>query len=124
MESKKLRFYLDQMFSSDVAQTLREQGYEVIRALETGQARADDQEILEKAISQDRILITLDEHFGDWVVLPLNQHPGVIRLKVNPATSEKVPKLLLPFLSVHTPDQFRNHLIILSEKRAKWILTG
>jgi len=112
------------MFSSDVAQVLREQGYEVVRTLETGQARADDEEILEKAISQDRVLVTLDEHFGDWVILPLNRHPGVIRLKVNPATSEKVLKLLLPFLSLHTPDQFRDHLIILSEKRAKWILTG
>jgi predicted nuclease of predicted toxin-antitoxin system len=112
------------MFSSDVAQALREQDYEVIRTLETGQGRADDQDIMDKAISQGRILVTLDEHFGDWVILPLNQHPGVIRLKVNPATSEKVLKLLLPFLSRHTPDQFRNHLIILSEKRAKWVLTG
>jgi predicted nuclease of predicted toxin-antitoxin system len=112
------------MFSSDVAQALREQGYEVIRTLETGQARADDEEILDKAIFQDCILVTLDEHFGDWVILPLNRHPGVIRLKVNPATSEKVLKLLLPFLSRHTVDQFRDHLIIISEKRAKWILTG
>jgi predicted nuclease of predicted toxin-antitoxin system len=124
LESKKPRLYLDQMFSSDVAQALREQGYEVVRTLETGQARADDEEVLEKAISQDRVLVTLDEHFGDWVILPLNRHPGVIRLKVNPATSEKVLKLLLPFLSLHTCDQFRDHLIILSEKRAKWILTG
>ena len=90
MESEKPRLYLDQMFSSDVAQALRQQGYEVVRTLETGQARADDEEILEKAISQDRVLVTLDEHFGDWVILPLNRHPGVIRLKVNPATSEKV----------------------------------
>jgi len=112
------------MFSSDVTEALREQGNDVIRTSEIGQARADDEEILNKAIFQDRILITLDEHFGDWVILPLSRHPGVIRLKVNPTTSEKVLKLLLPFLGRHTPDQFKNHLIILSEKRAKWILTG
>jgi hypothetical protein len=23
-------------------------------------------------------------HFGDWIVLPLSRHPGVIRLKVDP----------------------------------------
>jgi len=72
LESKRPRVYLDQMFSSDVAQALREPGYDVVRAIETGQARADDEEILEKAISQDRVLVTLDEHFGDWVILPLN----------------------------------------------------
>lgn len=67
--SKSLKLYLDQMFQVDVAQALREQGYDVLRASETGQARTDDYQILEKAISEKRILITLDEHFGDWVVV-------------------------------------------------------
>lgn len=122
--SKPLKLYLDQMFHVNVAQALREQGYDVLRASETGQARADDYQILEKAISENRILITLDEHFGDWVVLPLSSHPGVIRIKVNPTTSGKVIKFLLHFLHKnHTSEQFKDHLVILSEKCAKWILT-
>jgi len=121
--SKKYRLSLDQMFKIDVAQKLREEGYDVLRASEIGKDRADDQEILRKAIAEDRILITLDEHFGDWVILPLSQHPGVIRIKVHPTTSQRILTLLLPFLRVHSPDQFRDHLVILSEKRAKWIKT-
>jgi len=104
-----------------VAQASREQGYDVLRALETHQNRADDQQILQKAITGNRILITLDEHFGDWVILPLSRHPGVIRIKVHPATSERVINLLLPFLRIHTQDQFKDHLVILSGKRAKWV---
>jgi predicted nuclease of predicted toxin-antitoxin system len=119
-----LKLYLDQMFQTEVAQVLRRQGYDVIRASETGQARADDQQILNKAISESRILITLDEHFGDWVILPLSRHPGVIRLKVHPTTSENVAKILLPFLSLYSQEQFRNYLVILSEKRSKWIRTA
>ena len=64
-----------------------------------------------------------DEH-GDWLILPLSKHPGVIRIKVHPTTSEKVLNFLLPFLQVNTQKQFENHLVILSEKRAKWILTA
>lgn len=119
-----LKLYLDQMIPSEVARELREQGHDVFRASETGQNRADDLQILEKAISENRILITLDEHFGDWVVLPLSRHPGVIRLKVTPTTKDKISNLLLPFLSLHTPDQFKDHMVILTEKRAKWILTA
>jgi hypothetical protein len=74
-----LRLYLDQMFQVDVAQILREQGYDVIRASETVQDRADDQQILQNAIAENRILITLDEHFGDWVILPLKRQPGGMR---------------------------------------------
>ena len=120
---ESLKLYLDQMFQMEVAQVLREQGYDVIRASETGQERADDLQILNKAISESRILITLDEHFGDWVILPLSRHPGVIRLKVLPTTSENVLKILVPFLSLYSQEQFRNYLVILSEKRAKWIRT-
>ena len=117
------KLYLDQMLRLDVTQELRNKGYDVIRASEVGQARADDQEILEKAINKNRILVTLDDHFGDWVILPLSKHPGVIRLKVNPTTSNNIIKLLLPFLRIHSYKQFKNHLVILSAKRAKWIQT-
>jgi predicted nuclease of predicted toxin-antitoxin system len=118
------KFYLDQMFSLEVSQALRKDGYDIIRASETGLARADDQEILQKAISENRILITLDEHFGDWVILPLSSHPGVIRLKIHPTTSENVLKILIPFLSRHVQEKFKDHLVIVSEKRAKWVRTA
>ena len=119
-----LKLYLDQMLQLAVAQALRKEGHDVVRASEVGQARADDKEILHRAIAEKRILITLDEHFGDWVVLPLSNHPGVIRLKVKPTTSRNVLTLLLPFLRIHSSDQFTNHLVILSSKYTKWVHTA
>ncbi len=119
-----LKLYLDQMFRLEVAQALRDEGYDVVRASEVGQDRADDQQILGKAISEDRVLITLDAHFGDWVILPLKQHSGVIRLKVNPATSKNVLRLLIPFLRHHSLKQLKDHLVILTSKRSKWIHTA
>ena len=114
------RLYLDQMFRVDVAQVLRSEGYDVMRAK---QSRADDQQILHKAIAENRILVTLDKHFGDWAILPLHEHSGVIRLKVNPTTSQNVMTLLIPFLRSHSPKQLKNYLVILSPKRSKWIRT-
>ncbi|MBI4690945.1 MAG: DUF5615 family PIN-like protein [Nitrospirae bacterium] len=119
-----LRLYLDQMFNIRIADALRTEGHDVLRASEIGQARADDKEVLHKAIADNRILVTLDEHFGDWVILPLSRHSGVIRIKVNPTTSEKVVRILLPFLRSHTQEEFKDHLVILSVYKAKWILTA
>ena len=118
------KLYLDQMFHLDVAKALLREGYDVLRAAEAGDARADDQQILDKAIAENRILVTLDEHFGDWVVLPLSKHPGVIRIKANPTTSKNITEILLPCLRRYKPAQFENHLVILSAKRSKWILTA
>ena|SRR3972149_2343390 len=119
-----MRLYLDQMFNIRVADALRAEGYDVLRASEIGQARADDKEILQKSTADNRILITLDEHFGDWVILPLSRHPGVIRIKVNPTTSEKIIGIILPFLRTHRQEEFKDHLVIVSEYKAKWIMTA
>ena len=120
---ESLRLYLDQMLQTSVAQVLKQTGYDVLRASETGQSRADDQEILRVAINQRRILITLDEHFGDWAVLPLSEHFGVIRVKVNPSTSDSILKILIPFLQRISSIQIQNHLVILSTNREKWVST-
>ena len=122
--SDQLRLYLDQMFNIRVADAMRTAGHDVVRVSDTGHARADDEDILKNAIAERRVLITLDEHFGDWVVLPLRRHPGVIRIKTNPTTTENILRILVPFLKEHQQDKFIDHLVILSEKRVKWILTA
>lgn len=118
------KIYLDQMFRIEVAQALRAGGHDVVRASEVGQERSDDWEILQKSIAENRILVTLDEHFGDWVILPLSKHTGVIRLKINPTTAQNAIGLLIPFIRVYPPRKLENHLVILSSKREKWIRTA
>ena len=38
--------------------------------------------------------------------------------------SQNAINLLLPFLRLHSPIQFKNNLVILSKKRSKWIYTA
>jgi predicted nuclease of predicted toxin-antitoxin system len=111
------------MLRAELAEFLRSVGHDVVRASEIGQARADDAQILERAVREERMLITLDEHFGDWVVLPLSEHSGVIRIKAHPPTMENVAKVLLPLLSNRPQTDFRNRLVIASANRVRWIRT-
>jgi predicted nuclease of predicted toxin-antitoxin system len=87
---KGLRLLVDQMLDEEVAQALRDRGHDVVRVSDVGLACADDETILARAIREARVLLTLDEHFGDWTVLPLSHHFGVVRVKANPATSRNV----------------------------------
>jgi predicted nuclease of predicted toxin-antitoxin system len=119
-----VRLYLDQMLRVELASLLREAGHDVVRASETGQARADDALILERAVQDQRLLITLDGHFGDWVVLPLSKHFGVVRVKAHPATTENIAKVLLPLLANYSQTDFHNKLVIVSLSRARWIRTS
>ena len=118
-----MRLCLDQMFRVELAEQLRSLGHDVVRASEAGQAVADDADVMQFAIRENRTLITIDEHFGDWAILPLDRHPGVIRIKAHPTTTAIVSALLLPFLSQHDQVKFRDHLII-SRSSQRWIKTA
>jgi predicted nuclease of predicted toxin-antitoxin system len=119
-----MRFYLDQMFRTDLAELLRSQGHDVLCAFEAGQASADDAEVLRRANLEGRTLITMDEHFGNWAILPLHKHPGVIRVKTHPTTTSRIAPLLIGFLASHQQAEFCNHLVILSPRAERWVNTS
>jgi predicted nuclease of predicted toxin-antitoxin system len=112
------------MFQTELADLLRKSGHDVIRAEEVDQSRANDADIMARIIKEGRTLITLDEHFGDWAILPLDRHPGVIRLKIHPPVTVDLAKRLLSFLSHHEQSELTNRLIILGHQRERWITTS
>ena len=118
-----MRLFLDQMFRVELAEQLRRLGHDVVRASEVGLSRADDADLLAQATADQRILVTLDGHFGDWAVLPLEEHPGVIRVKVHPTSTENVLRVLELLFAGSQPAQFPNHLVIASPSRVRWIAT-
>ena len=119
-----MKLYLDQMLRHDLAEMLRAEGHDVVRAAEAGQSVADDAEVLRLAIQTDRVLVTLDAHFGDWAVLPLSEHPGVVRVRAHPATTASIARLLLPFLAAHHAEHLPDRLVILSRSGERWIKTS
>jgi predicted nuclease of predicted toxin-antitoxin system len=119
-----VRLFLDQMFRVELAAGLRALGHDVIRTGEVGLSRADDADILAHAIADNRVLITLDGHFGDWAILPLRAHPGVVRVKVHPASTENIIRVLEPLLAAGEPGRFPNRLVIASPTRVRWIATA
>lgn len=119
-----LRLLLDQMIDADVAVGLRELGHDVCCVAEIGMEGADDAKILDAAIKHNRILVTLDEHFGDWAVLPLDHHPGVIRIKAVPTTTDRIQSVLFPFLRTYPERDLSDILVIVGPGGARWIRTA
>jgi len=119
-----MRLFLDQTIDRSVADVLRIADYDVQSTSKVGMARANDLEILEYCIKHDRILVTLDEHFGDWTVVKLTEHPGIIRLKVNPTSTRNIKKVLVSFLERYSKRDFRNILVIAKHTGIRWIHTA
>ena len=119
-----LRLLLDQMLDVGVLRAIQQESMDVTRTSEHGLATADDHAILDLAVREQRTLVTLDEHFGDWTFLRLKRHSGVIRIKVNPTSSSHVLAVLMPFLRTHVAADFRDHFFIVSATRVRKIRTA
>ncbi len=119
-----MRILLDQMIPRSIARFLIEEEHDAVMVSEIGMSRANDADILEYAVKNNRVLITLDKDFGDWVILPLSSHPGVIRVKVPITTGENIIKVLAGFLRAYCNKEFGNYLVIVSGKRYKWVKTA
>ncbi|MGI9088816.1 MAG: DUF5615 family PIN-like protein [Chthoniobacterales bacterium] len=119
-----MRVFLDQMFHLELAEILRDEGHDVATAGAAMKSRADDAEILALAGGESRVLITRDGDFGDWAVLPLRAHAGVIRVETKPTTTGEAAALLVPFLASASAEELRNYLVIISRSRIRRIRTA
>jgi predicted nuclease of predicted toxin-antitoxin system len=73
-----VRFLLDQNRSPRLAVVLTAHGHDAVHTLELGLEQADDDELLEAARNDDRVLISGDTNFGALLALSGETSPSVI----------------------------------------------
>jgi predicted nuclease of predicted toxin-antitoxin system len=82
-----MRFLVDECTGPAVARWLRSRSHEVFSVYEEARGMTD-YDILQKAYSEDWILITNDKDFGEKVYRERELHHGVIRLQDERAPSK------------------------------------
>ena len=73
-----MKFLLDMPVSSLLLDVSKAHGHEGVHAHEIGMDRATDNELLETALIEGRILITADLDFPRLLALSLSEPPGLI----------------------------------------------
>jgi len=88
-----VKFLLDECCDASLVQDLRTSGHDVIYAIESLRG-ANDEEILTRAFSDDRILITEDKDFGEIAYRLRRPTRGIILLRFDVSERfEKIPRL-------------------------------
>lgn len=96
---------------------LKQHGHDVVIAKELGLHTASDEELLEKAKTTDRLLITRDKDFGMLVFLKKEICSGVICLKVTPTTVHDVNNELLKILGKCTETDLKASFCVIEPYR-------
>ncbi len=76
-----MKFLVDECAGPSVAGWLISQGHEVYSVFDESPGMSDD-DVLSKAASEERILITIDKDFGEMIFRERREHKGVILLRL------------------------------------------
>src|SRR4030042_4607092 len=103
-----MQFLVDESTGPAVAEWLREQGYTVFSVYD--QARGmDDDSIIQKAATENWILMTNDKDFGEKIYRERRPHRGIVLFRLDDertAMKIKTIKRMLESYADRIPDQF------------------
>ncbi|MBL7147103.1 MAG: DUF5615 family PIN-like protein [Phycisphaerae bacterium] len=113
-----MRFLVDECVGPAVVVWLREQKHDSFSVYEEARG-LDDDKVIQKALDEDRILITNDKDFGEKVYREGHSHCGVILLRLDDERSASKIRVLSDLLTLY-PDRIQNSFIVISEGRVKF----
>ncbi len=89
-----MKLLLDENLSPETTLFLRSLGYDAIDVSKLKVAGATDDELMNQAQQEGRVVLTFDADFADISEFPLGTHPGVIRLRIFPQIFEILHPIL------------------------------
>ncbi len=95
---------------------MREAGYETVWTPEMGKDPGDEA-ILQRAVEEHRVLVTVDKDFGDLVFVFEKPHSAIIRLVDIPAREQGT--ILLRLIKTHQADIDKKAMITVDRYRVR-----
>jgi predicted nuclease of predicted toxin-antitoxin system len=111
-----MRFLLDMGLARSTARHLRQQGHDAVHLRDQGLQRLSDEEIIAKAQSERRVILTHDLDFGRIIALSLSNFPSAITFRLSSMRPEHVNHYLDTVLDRFADQLERGALISVTER--------
>ncbi|OGA31787.1 MAG: hypothetical protein A3G80_07070 [Betaproteobacteria bacterium RIFCSPLOWO2_12_FULL_62_13b] len=108
-----MQFIVDESSGRAVVHYLRTAGHEVLAVAEA-MPEANDRDILARAMSEGRILITNDKDFGELVFRSGQGHHGVVLLRLHAESPANRVRVLMGVLQRYA-DRLAGHFTVATE---------
>jgi predicted nuclease of predicted toxin-antitoxin system len=89
-----MNFVADESCAGPVVRALREAGHDVLAIAEVAKGMADEH-VLERALQENRVLITEDRDFGELVYAHGHSSAGVILVRLHSGLRRNKPAVVL-----------------------------
>ena len=112
-----MRFLVDECTGPFLATWLAKKGHDVFSVF-TSARGADDDWVLQKAFSDDRILVTNDKGFGEKIFRSRAPHHGVVLLRLSDETPTAKVAVFERLLSSFS-DRLEGAYIVVNERKVR-----
>ncbi len=100
-----MRFLVDANLSPDVARLLTAAGHDAVAVRDLGLRNAADDEILDRALIEDRVIVSHDTDFGTLLAVRRQTKPSFVLVRsADPFTAKQVAGLIVDNLDVMVAD--------------------
>ena len=111
MSVKDIRFLADECCDFIVVRTLRNIGYDVLSVSEVFSS-ASDLQVLKRAVDENRIILTEDKDFGEWVFAHEMEIYGVIFIRYPANLRSKLGEEVNVLVSEHGFDLVKSFTVL------------
>jgi predicted nuclease of predicted toxin-antitoxin system len=106
-----LRWVIDECVDAALVVELRDSGQDAVYISEV-EPRASDTEVMRRAHSEGRLLLTEDKDFGDLVFRKGRPIPGIVLLRIDPARRSIKGRRLLAAIERFGETLFGRYMVI------------
>ncbi len=111
------KFIVDECTGISVVHFLRQQGYDAIGVSEA-MPQAIDADILQRAVIEERIVVTNDKDFGDMIFRDRRSHRGVVLLRLSDDLVATKLRVLTAVLAEHV-DKLADRFVVATEENIR-----
>lgn len=114
-----MRFLANENFPGDAVEALRQAGYDVAW-VRTEAPGSSDRDVLYRAQSEGRVLLTFDKDFGELAFRAhLSASSGIVLFRINAPSSWYVARIAVTVLSSRT--DWSGHFSVVENRRIRMI---
>ncbi len=114
-----MRFLLDMPVSTLLLDVLQDHGHEGVHAYQIGKDRAPDEELLELARRENRVVVTADLDFPRLMALSLAAGPGLILFRGGNYSDQEMCDLLGRVLRKVPAESLERSICVVDRRRIR-----
>ncbi len=113
-----MRFLVDECTGPSVARWLRDQGHDVFSVYEEARG-TDDDSVIQRAATENRILVTNDKDFGEKVFRDRAVHAGVVLLRLQDESADGRVTAIRRLLEFHS-ERIVGAFVVVTDKQVRF----